>query len=289
VRLARPVAGSATYTAPVSETPSKTSAETRLSLRKPAAKTGSAATTPARIPAPPTINYACAALIVIAVAAVVRGLALLGSTSQLQSFVVDANNRAKTPKSPYGPDQIAADVHSLRQGTLLMGAVIAVVLVLLTFAMRRARTASGTRWAMVIVMLFTSLPFYVIPISKFPMLPNVAGVLIGVASIAAIVLVFLLKPSQQYFRACREASLPPERRGQPRPSLFGPRRPRAGLAGPGGRAAAARAASEQTDVVRPGSAPKARAKVRADADAVARGAELARSRAKASKSRKTSG
>jgi hypothetical protein len=182
---------------------------------------------------------------------------------------------------------MAADVHSLRQGTLLMGAVVAVALVLLTFALRRARTASGTRWAMLILMLFTSLPFYVIPIKHFPVVPNVAGVLIGVSSIAAIVLVFLFKPSQQYFRDCKEASLPPDLRGKPRPSLFGPRRPRAGLAGPGGRAAAARAAAEQADVVRPGSAPKARAKVRADADAVARGAELARSRAKASKSRKT--
>ena len=140
---------------------------------------------------------------------------------------------------------------------------------------------------MVILMLFTSLPFYVIPIQHFPAVPNMAGVIIGVASIAAIVLVFLFKPSQQYFRDCREAALPPERRGQPRPSLFGPRRPRAGLAGPGGRAAAARAASERADVVGPGGAPKARAKVRSDAEAVARGAELARSRAKASKSRRT--
>ena len=147
-RLDRPVPGPATYTAPVSETPSKPSADTRPSLRKPAAKSATTTTTPTRLPAPPTINYACGALVLIVVATIVRGLALLGSTPQLQKFVIDANNRAKTPKNPYGPAQISADVHSLRQGTLLMGAVVAVALLLLTSrcAACAPPAAPGGRW-----------------------------------------------------------------------------------------------------------------------------------------------
>jgi hypothetical protein len=230
-------------------------------------------------------------MIVVAVGTVARGLLLLGSTSTLTTYLVNTTNKAGSKKkTPYGPDQIASDIHQLRQGTLIMGVVIAVALALLVFAVRRARSASGSRWALLILMLFTSLPFYVVPITGFPAAVNVAGVIVGVASIAAILLIFVPPPSQKYFRDCREASLPPERRGQPRPSLFGPRRQRPGPAGTGGRAAAARAASQeaQDEAVRPsGTSSKARAKVRSDADAVARGAELARSRAKASKSRRT--
>lgn len=286
-------AARATYTAPVSDTTSSTDERSRISLSKSLRKTSAAASSdmPKQLPTPRTIDLACLAMILVAVASVARGLLLLGSTSTLTSYLVNANNKAgDKKKTPYGADQINADLHSLRQGTLVMGLVIAVALTLLVFAVRRARSASGSRWALLILMVFTSLPFYVVPISGFPAAVNVAGVVVGVAAIAAILLVFVPPPSQKYFRDCRQASLPPERRGQPRPSLFGPRRQRPGLGGPGGgQAAAARAAQQRAkdEAVRPSGAPKARAKVRADAEAVARGAELARSRAKASKSRRS--
>jgi hypothetical protein len=290
----------------VSETPENT-ATPRPSLRKEPAKTPAAKPAgkpakagpderPTRLATPRTIDYACIALGVTALALVVRGLSMLGFTNELQQFLINSNNNAKDKKKPnYVRDHLAADLHALRQGTLLMGVVIAIALTLLIFAVRRVRTASGSRWAMLIVMLFTSLPFYIVPISGFPTVPKVAGVLVGAAAIAALLLVFLPKPSQQYFRDCRDAALPPELRGQPRPGLFGPRRQRPGLAGPGGRAAAARAtqntkaASVRTAEAQnhPVGSTKSRAKVRSDADAVARGADLARSRAKASKSRRT--
>ncbi len=279
----------------MSDTPQKTSPDTRPSLRKKPQTTAtspSGTEVPKRLPTPRTIDYACIALAVTAAALVVRGLTLLGSTSKLTAFLIKTNNDAGSKKkTPYGPSQVNTDLHALRQGTLLTGVVIGLALVLLLLAYRRVRTASGSRWAMLVVMLFTTLPLYVVPIKGFPTVPQVAGVVVGVASVIALVLVFVPKPSQKYFRDCREAAVPPELRGQPRPSLFGARRQRAGLTGPGGRAAAARAADQtraaETRADRTAGPTKARAKVRSDADAVAHGAELARSRAKASKSRRT--
>ncbi len=288
----------ATYTAPVSDTPQDAGPDARPSLRKQPPTTTTAGTgdeIPKRLPTPRTIDYACIALAVTAVALVARGLTLLGSTSQLRAFLVKANNDAGSKKKvPYGPDKVSSDLHALRQGTLLTGVVIGLALVLLLLAYRRVRTASGSRWAMLIVMIFTTLPLYVIPIKGFPVVPQVAGVIVGVGAVAALALVFIPKPSQKYFRDCRDVLVPPELRGQPRPGLFGgARRQRPGLAGPGGRAAAARAAAQsrtappRTSAERGAAAAKARAKVRSDSEAVARGAELARSRAKASKSRRT--
>ncbi len=278
----------------MSDTPQKTSPDARPSLRKQPQTTAtrsSGSEVPKRLPTPRTIDYACIALGVTALALVARGLTLFGSTGKLNALMIKANNDATGSKKkvPYTASEIAKDVHTYRQGAILQGVIIGFALVLLLLAYRRTRTASGSRWAMLIVMLFTFLPLSIIPVQGLPIASNVAGVIVGLGAIAALGLVFIPKPSQQYFRDCREALVPPELRGQPRPSLFGGRR--AGLAGPGGRAAAARAAAQtrsaeaSTDRT-PGSS-KARAKVRSDADAIAHGAELARSRAKASKSRRT--
>jgi hypothetical protein len=277
----------------VSDTPQKTSPDARPSLRKQSQTTGTRSAgseVPKRLPTPRTIDYACIALGVTAVALVARGLTLFGSTGKLNALMIKANNDAGSKKKvPYTPSQIADDVHKYRQGAILQGVIIGLALVLLLLAYRRTRTASGSRWAMLIVMLFTFLPLSIIPVTGLPIASNVAGVIVGLGAIAALGLVFLPKPSQQYFRDCRDALVPPELRGQPRPSLFGGRR--AGLAGPGGRAAAARAAAQtraaETSTDRTPGPSKARAKVRSDADAIAHGAELARSRAKASKSRRT--
>ena len=282
--------GFATYTAPVSETSSKSGADTRISLRKPTKRTGGPADPGGelvtRIPTPSTIDYACAALIAVAVGVVVRALGLLGSTGTLETFVKTANAKAKKPKNPYTAHQIANDIHALRQGTLIEAAVITVAVLLLVVALRRVRSASGTRWALLIMLVLTSLPFYVVPISGFPAIPKIAGVVVGLASVAALLLIFVPPASQKYFRDCREANTPPELRGQPRPGLFGPRRPRE----PRGMSALGRAAAGGAVPNRPAKAAKARSKVRSEADAVAHGAELARSRAKAAgKSRRTSG
>jgi hypothetical protein len=248
-----------------------------------------------RITPPRTIDLACAALGVTIGALVLRGLLLLGYTGTLQNYLISVNRKADKPKKHYGVGSSAlnADLHQLRQATLVNVAVVAVALLLLIFALRRTRSASGSRWALLIVVVFTQLPAYVIPISGgWPAVPQAFGVLAGIASIAALVLVFV-KPSMQYFRTCRESYLPPDRLNQPRPglaSLFGPRPPRTAPAR-GGATTRGFAATRPENTANPAAAKpaagKAKAKVRADAEAVSRGAELARSRAKASKSRRS--
>ena len=131
----------------MSETPEK--AETpRLSLRKqPVARPSAGGTgdQPSRLPTPRTIDLALIALVVTALGLIARALTLLGGTDMLRAYMIKSNNDAAADKkkTPYGPTQIAHDIHAYRQGALLMGFVIAAALVLLIFAFRRARTASG--------------------------------------------------------------------------------------------------------------------------------------------------
>jgi hypothetical protein len=229
---------------------------------------------------PRTIDYATVALVVMVVASVARALLLLGNTAMLTAYAIKQN--AKKPVKDF--DAVKA-VHQFRSGALITAVVIGLALLLLAWALRRTRSASASRWAMLIVFLFTGLPFYVVPTAGLPTASQIAGVVIGVAAIAALLLIFVPRPSNQYFKDCREANLPEERRGQPRPglgSLFGPKRPRGGAAATTPTPPARTAAPE-----RPAAAPKSKAKVRSDSDAIAKGAELARSRAKASKSRRT--
>ncbi len=243
---------------------------------------GARGDTPAVTP-PKSIERARAAIGVVVLALVVRALGLLGSTESLRRYLADQNDNAKKPIKNYDVD---GALHSLRVGSLIQTAVMAIALGLLVYALRRARSASGSRWALLIIIVLTSLPFYVVPISGWPVIPKVASVIAGLAAIVALVLVFV-PTSSAYFRRCRDAVTPPELRGQPRPGLaglFGPRARRGGAATPHGAAQPARPARATRS---PANSGKSRAKVRSDAEAIARGAELARSRAKASKSRRS--
>jgi hypothetical protein len=231
---------------------------------------------------PRTIDLAGLALIVMFVAGFARALLLLGNTSALLAYATKANRDAKKPDKNF--DAVKA-VHTLRESAFLQAAVIGVALLLLAWAMRRSRSASPTRWALLIVFVFTGMPFYVIPTSGLPVPAQIAGILVGVSAIVTILLVFIPPTSVKYFKECREANLPEDLRGKPRPglgSLFGPKRPRGAAA----TAPATGTAAKPSATTRP-AAPKAKAKVRSDTDAVAKGAELARARAKASKSRRT--
>ena len=177
---------------------------------------------------PRTMKIACALLVAMVVAGLARALLLLGSTSTLRDYVIYANNHAGSKKDKtFTETDIVNAIHSVRQGSLTQAAIIGIALLLLTWALRSSRTASASRWALLVVFFFTEIPFSVIPIQHLPVPAQVAGVLVGVASIGVLAFVFVPKPSQQYFRDCREANLPPEMRGQPRPglgSLFGPKR-----------------------------------------------------------------
>jgi hypothetical protein len=272
----------------VSDTTANTAKTTgKVSMSKAARPARPARPPVENVKPPRVIDYASAALMVMIVAGFVRALLLLGGTSTLTKFVVDQNT-----KKPQKGFNAANSVHQLRTGAVISAVVLAVALGLLAWAIRRTRSASASRWAMLVVFLFTGpLPFYVIPTSGLPGAVVAAGMVLGIASIVVLGLIFFAPASTAYFRACRLANIPEELRGQPRPglgSLFGPRRQqtRPGQPARPTRAARTRPAADDAAANRPAAA-KSRAKVRSDADAVAKGAELARSRAKASKSRRT--
>ena len=246
---------------------------------------------PPRVTPPRTIDLASVAIVLTVVGLVVRALTLLGSSSTLSSYLTNLNAKAKKPVANYS-QHVAADLHSLRVGALVQSGVVVVALLLLVTALRRTRSANGSRWGLLIIIVLTSLPFYVVPVAGWPVVPKVASVIAGIAAVSTIVLIFVPQ-SMQYFRSCRDAVTPPERRGQARTGLAGlfaprqPRQPRGGLAARNAAPAERASRSSASPTAAGGPAAKAKAKVRADSDSVAKGAELARSRAKASKSRRT--
>lgn len=249
--------------------------------KKPAAGGPSARPVPPKVPIPFTVHLASIAVVVQIVATLVRALALRGYTSQLSDWLREMNGKAKKPVKDYTPDKVAHDLDQLRSGALIQGLVLAVALAILAVSLRRTRGASGARWALLIILVLTSGPLAVIPVSGWPVLPQAAGVLMGVASIAVIVLI-LLPQSMAYFRACREATRPAGAAPSPGlAALFRPRPPATGTQRPSSPQAAN--ADRQAQPVRRAS----KAKVRADTESIAKGAELARARAKASKSRRT--
>ncbi|HZZ97935.1 MAG TPA: hypothetical protein VFE19_12995 [Jatrophihabitantaceae bacterium] len=265
----------------------KTKSTGRVSMTKNAApsrpvRAGRPVRAPvANIKAPRTIDYASAAIVLMVAANAAYALLLhFAGAAQLTAYAIKANQ-----KKPVKNFDAAKTVSTFRSSAILSAVIIGLALLLLVWALRRTRSASASRWAMLIVFVFTGLPLQVIPTAGLPSGPQAAAVVVGVAAIATLLLVFIPKPSLAYFKACREANIPEELRGQPRPglgSLFGPKRPR-GAAAATKTAPAARPSAPE----RPASAPKSKAKVRSDSDAIAKGAELARSRAKASKSRRT--
>ncbi len=257
-------------------------------MTKPAVARAPRADVP-KVTPPKTIELACLAIGLAILGMGGRALGLLGSSGTLGNYLSNLNAKAKNPVKNYN---VADAVHSYRISTLIQSAVVALALLMLVFALRRTRSASGSRWALLIIVVLTSLPFYVVPISGWPLIPQVASVITGVAALAAIVLIFV-PASSAYFRQCRDAVTPPELRGKPRPGLAGlfaprpPREPRARFGAPRGAAQPARPAPNPVGGTSAPGGGKSRSKVRADADAVAKGAELARSRAKSSKSRRT--
>jgi hypothetical protein len=236
---------------------------------------------PSKLPPPRTVNLVCLAMAAMIVLNFAQAFLLLGWTDTLKAYLITSNANAKTPQDPF--DAVHA-LYQLRQGSFITAGLYGVMLALLIFALRRTRSASASRWAVLIIFLYTLLPFRVIPSSGEPVAVQVVTVLVGVLSIIVLLLIFIPKESIGYFRACREANMPEGQRGQPRPglgSLFAPRRPPADRT-----SVASTRRPTQPAETRPAVA-KAKAKVRSDSEAVARGAELARARAKASKSRRT--
>lgn len=250
---------------------------------------------------PVTINVVSAVMAVMVVGYVLQALLLLGNTDMLKRYAIHSNANAKNPQDPF--DAVHA-VYTMRQSAFFTGALFGILIILLAVALRRTRSASASRWAVLVIFIYTTMPLSIIPSHGLPVPVQVVQVINGVSSIIVLALIFLPQQSREYFRSCREANAPegaPARPGLA--SLFGPRPPRGGTAdrttgrttgGPAGRATKPaqtrpdRAGTAPVETAAPGRpAGKARAKVRADSEAVAKGADLARSRAKASKSRRT--
>lgn len=235
------------------------------------------------LPLPNTVKLAMVGLVLVAIAVMARALVIYySSSSTLRTILIHANKTSKKPKKNYGvgaDPQIVKDLHSLKVGYIPLGILTIFVIAFLIFGLRRPRSASGSRWVMIVALFIPTgaiVGFY--SPYGYPSLGRAAGYLMSIGSIGAIILMFL-PASSEYIKACRDAALPPELRGQPRPKLFGPRPTAA--ARPAASRPAARSAEASTG------AGKSKSKARSDAEAVARGAELARSRARASKSRRT--
>lgn len=258
--------------------------------------------TPAAVPLPWSIKAAMAAAIGYVVFGLARALAMLGSTDKLKAWLVYLNDHAgkkKIADFDSNPSKIADALHSQRVGSLQVAIVVGIAVLILTFMLRRPKQATIARWALLVLLVITlpmtNGPFAIIPQHHLPATVAVPWVLTGFAWIAIVVLLFM-PTSSAYFRACKRATAPAGATAR-RPGLRDLFMPR-GTAPAGSassRASTARAGSSGSDDTSQsppaGRDPsgRARAKVRADEAAIAKGADLARSRAKASKSRRPDG
>ncbi|HJQ44342.1 MAG TPA: hypothetical protein VJ831_14735 [Jatrophihabitantaceae bacterium] len=244
---------------------------------------------PDKLPAPPaprSIKLAMVAIVMYAVFTLARSISMFGFSDELQRLLIKANNdlKVKDRKSGYTFDssKVLDDLHTVRVNGLWQSIVIVVAVLLLAYSLRRVGTASVTRWALVIVMVLTGGPFTIIPAKGLPVVPQVSLVLAGVASLAALALLFF-PDSRAYFRemaARRRGELQAIAPDVPRPSLRSlfSTKPQANVS------------LEKPPA--PDEPPRTtsragKSKRRSDAEAVARGAELARARAKANKGRRS--
>lgn len=232
---------------------------------------------PSAPPLPTTVKAAIAAVGAMILFSLLEALSAFGSTATFTKLLEQTNAKAKTPKNPYTAQQIAHDLHQFRTGTLIQAVVVSIAFVLLAMTLRSVRSASIGRWALIVIIVVTGQPFTAIPAKGWPVAAGTFRILEGVSSLAVIVLL-LLPASAAYFRQCKQLAHPGS---TPRPNPFGAMfRPR-----PAAAPQTTRPASTAVPTANP-SANKAKAKVRADEASAAKGAELARNRAKAAKSRK---
>lgn len=259
---------------------------------------------PAAVTPPRTVNLASLALVLEAVAWVGPYLAVkLGQASYKNylfhhaSYTVKVNGKNKTfnyddVKQPgglaEGHKKIASSVASTQHAYLLQAFILGAALLLLAYSLRRTRGASAARWAVVVVAVLTQSPLLVFNFGRD--LPGGFGAatgVIGILAIASLVLLFVPE-SRRYFREVREAlaAVAPPRPARPARQgrgggLFGPR-PSASPSKQVSMTKAPPKNSADADVEdAPAKPMNAQEKKRADAAAVAKGAALARNRAKA--------
>jgi hypothetical protein len=203
------------------------------------------------------------------------------SPSEIQTQVTSLAKTYGTNLQALTFGQIRSNVDKAPRQYLIVNLVLLLALIIVATAAWRARYWS--RWAVIGIWILSTFAgsfagissLFYIGVSlpgpfKFPV------VLAGLCMLAAVIMAFL-PASSRYYSALRPVGVP-QRRG-----LFAPRMP------PPPRDKAPTApAKDAASTARVGGADRSKAKQRASADAVAKGAELARSRAKAAgKSRRT--
>lgn len=251
-----------------------------VSLRKDGA--GAA---PAKPQPPRHVLLACGALVLAGIAGLIAALTLLGDKGKgdwLYKSAVTSNNKLK-PKDRKTSAQLLHDVASTVNSLIVMSVVVVVVLGLLAGAVYRGRYWS--RWAVTGVYLLASFTGTLIGIGSLleigasapPASFKLPAFIAGVAAIAGVILCWM-RPSMDYFALNRPAPAAGAPAGRPRRGLFAPR--------PATSPAPARPVQrKQEAATKP---DRSRSKQRVNNAAVAKGAELARTRAKAaSKSRRT--
>lgn len=249
---------------------------------------------------PKQAQWAALALLVSAAGALVASLDLFGLKNWLFTSARKANNKLKLSDRKTD-SQLHSAVHSTLTAQLVQSVILVAALVLIARAVYRGRYFSR----MVVIGIWVLATFLnLVPGflsllgigSSIPLGYKAPAVVSAIALIAAVVLTSM-RPNVQYFSANRPARPEgaPQRRG-----LFGGPRPAAGSRATAGSRPAGRGfgapgrtarggatvpATVQADVTR--DPARSRSKQRASAESVARGAELARARAKASKSRRS--
>jgi hypothetical protein len=211
------------------------------------------------------------------------------ASADVPSAVSSASSVANT-KYPTGGSRLTDQVHQQQQGGLIMTLVLVLATSFVAYGVWRGRHWS--RWGVLafwavasITGTFAGFPYLLAVGGNLPGSFKVATFVAAAAMLAAVVLC-QLRPSVEHFALSRPTHKGPARRG-----LFAPR------TAPGSRAGGpASPAARKKSVLTSSAADrgeqyvqKQRAKKRSatNAEAVAKGAELARSRAKASKSRRT--
>lgn len=251
---------------------------------------------------PRTIDFASIALIVQALAMVGVALALRAEKSAYTSWLFKNGTSTVTKKKfttsastmQQLPGKVLDDLHTqvdnAMKSSLLTSILFAFILVVIVFALRRTRGASPARWAVVVLAVLQTVPLQMLSIaSNLPTGLKIAQFVVGLASTVSLVMLFVPQ-SRQYFRDVRAAvaeTLPPRpARSGGRGGLFGGGG--GGLFGPRPAARSAEPRVVDAEPVASVDMTKRPDKRRAEADAVAKGAALARSRAKAAaKSRRT--
>jgi hypothetical protein len=208
-----------------------------------------------------------------------------------------------TKKYPLAGSSLHHQVTQQQSGALIGSVILVIASALLAFGVYRGRHWS--RWAVVAFWFLASFTgtfagvTYIFAIGGSLPAPFKIPLFVSAASLLVAVVLVNLKPSTEYFAANRLANAP-ARRG-----LFAPRVPPAGGGGSAQRGAGRRGAAQgsaksgakaqvsktlATTAADRGEAylqkQKSKKRAAANADSVARGAELARNRAKSSKSRR---